>query len=101
MSPNGRVVGMLAVSRAFGDLDLQPFVSASPYRNVVDITDMPDFLIIACDGVWDVISDKAACEIVLSERGDVVRAAMKLRDLAYLYGSLDNISVVVVRLKNS
>jgi len=99
VSPNGRVVGMLAVSRAFGDLDLQPFVSASPYINVVDITDMPDFLIIACDGVWDVISDKAACEVINSEPGDVVRAAMKLRDLAYLYGSQDNISVVVVKFK--
>jgi len=45
VSPNGRVVGMLAVSRAFGDLDLQPFVSADPYVDVVDIQDPPDFLI--------------------------------------------------------
>jgi len=99
VSPNGRVVGMLAVSRAFGDLDLQPFVSASPYINVVDVTDLPEFLIIACDGVWDVVSDKAACEVINSELPDVAKAAMKLRDLAYQYGSQDNISVVVVRFK--
>lgn len=51
VSPNGRVVGMLAVSRAFGDLDLQPFVSAYPFVNVVDIANRPDFLVVACDGI--------------------------------------------------
>ncbi|KAL6046145.1 PPM-type phosphatase domain-containing protein [Balamuthia mandrillaris] len=98
VSPNGRVVGMLAVSRAFGDIDLQPFVSADPFVDVYDISDPPDFLIMACDGVWDVISDETACEIVASEP-DLVRAAMKLRDLAYLFGSQDNISVVLLRFK--
>jgi len=101
VSPNGRVVGMLAVSRAFGDVDLQPFVSAYPYINVVDVADAPEFLIIACDGVWDVVSDQSACDIVLSEKGDVVRACMKLRDMAYQYGSQDNISVVLVDMRSA
>lgn len=121
VSPNGRVVGMLAVSRAFGDLDLQPFISADPYVDVVDITDPPDFLIMvrtscaaainpsvthlsflcdkACDGVWDVISDEAACRIVASESDDILKASMKLRDFAYLFGSQDNISVVILKFK--
>lgn len=99
VSPNGRVVGMLAVSRAFGDLDLQPFISADPYVDVIDIADPPDFLILACDGVWDVISDEAACRIVASESDDILKASMKLRDYAYLFGSQDNISVIIVKFK--
>lgn len=44
------------------------------------------------------ISDQAASDIVYSESGDLINAAMKVRDLAYQFGSLDNISVVVVQL---
>jgi len=151
VSPNGRVVGMLAVSRALGDIDLQPFVSAEPFVDVIDIGSLydgtasaadthttttteqnlseeestgtnnnsnssshpevksvPDFLVMACDGVWDVISDETACEIIRSELdkgkeggrgGDFVRSSLKLRDCAYAYGSLDNISVIVVKFR--
>eukprot|EP01090_Pellita_catalonica_P016980 TRINITY_DN5030_c0_g1_i1.p1 TRINITY_DN5030_c0_g1~~TRINITY_DN5030_c0_g1_i1.p1 ORF type:complete len:723 (+),score=113.59 TRINITY_DN5030_c0_g1_i1:2554-4722(+) len=97
VAANGRVVGKLAVSRAFGDLELRPFVSPEPFIDVIDISKkVPEFLILACDGVWDVISDEKACSIVLSEIDHPQRAAMKLRDCAYAYGSLDNISVIVV-----
>eukprot|EP01088_Endostelium_zonatum_P019180 TRINITY_DN6491_c0_g1_i2.p1 TRINITY_DN6491_c0_g1~~TRINITY_DN6491_c0_g1_i2.p1 ORF type:complete len:732 (-),score=175.60 TRINITY_DN6491_c0_g1_i2:92-2287(-) len=140
VSPNGRVVGMLAVSRALGDIDLQPFVSAEPFVDVIDIAGLyhheeklekgekgeggeeekgekesrgevksvPDFLVMACDGVWDVISDETACEIVRSELdrgteggrgGDLVRSSLKLRDCAYAYGSLDNISVIAAKFR--
>eukprot|EP01089_Gocevia_fonbrunei_P004862 TRINITY_DN1493_c0_g1_i1.p1 TRINITY_DN1493_c0_g1~~TRINITY_DN1493_c0_g1_i1.p1 ORF type:complete len:266 (+),score=71.21 TRINITY_DN1493_c0_g1_i1:348-1145(+) len=98
VSPNGRVVGMLAVSRALGDVDLQPFVSAEPFVDVFDIAQPPDFLVMACDGVWDVLSDESACAIISGE-SDIVRAAMKVRDCAYSYGSQDNISVVLVKFK--
>jgi serine/threonine protein phosphatase PrpC len=53
----------------------------------------------ACDGVWDVISDEAACRIVASESDDILKASMKLRDYAYLFGSQDNISVIIVKFK--
>jgi serine/threonine protein phosphatase PrpC len=60
-------------------------------------------LILACDGVWDVISDQQAVDICLRPdiNGQELSADMmacKLRDMAYLYGSTDNISVVVVKI---
>jgi len=98
---NGRVCGQLAVSRAFGDCTLQTCgVTPDPYVKVIDMNDPPEFIILACDGVWDKISDQWAGEIVASEienNNDIVRACVKLRDFAYLYGSTDNISVVLIQ----
>lgn len=63
------------------------------------------FLIFFCflsgDGVWDEISDDHAVSLVqstLAKTGSVFSAATTLRDAAYLMGSDDNISVIVVSL---
>ncbi|KAM4105743.1 hypothetical protein ACB094_04G015300 [Castanea mollissima] len=53
-----RVGGVLAVSRAFGDKLLKPYVVAEPEIQEEEI-DGVDFIIIASDGLWNVISNKA------------------------------------------
>lgn len=76
-------------------------------------TKVDEFLILASDGLWDVISNEVACQIVrrclrgrmrrkisqevLSE-GRAAEAAAVLVELAVTRGSKDNISVVVVEL---
>lgn len=53
------------------------------------------------DGVWDEISDEHAVSLVkdaLSKNDNVSAAAATLRDAAYLMGSDDNISVIIIRL---
>jgi protein phosphatase 2C len=97
------VNGILAVSRALGDYYLHPFLSAEPdlFPPLV-LTDDCEFVIFACDGVWDTLSDDLAVAIVrdsLQSGLDVHRAADRLRDLAYLNLSADNVSVVVVQFK--
>ncbi|KAM4105741.1 hypothetical protein ACB094_04G015300 [Castanea mollissima] len=52
-----RVGGVLAVSRAFGDKLLKPYVVAEPEIQEEEI-DGVDFIIIASDGLWNVISNK-------------------------------------------
>ncbi|RYQ93280.1 hypothetical protein Ahy_B09g099545 isoform B [Arachis hypogaea] len=52
-----RVGGVLAVSRAFGDKLLKPYVVADPEIKEEEI-DGVDFIIIASDGLWNVISNK-------------------------------------------
>ncbi|KAJ1297792.1 hypothetical protein BS78_01G404500 [Paspalum vaginatum] len=60
-----RVFGMLAMSRAIGDSYLKPFVIADPEVRVVERKDGEDeFLILASDGLWDVVSNEVACKVV-------------------------------------
>ncbi|KAG9136767.1 hypothetical protein Leryth_004527 [Lithospermum erythrorhizon] len=56
-----RVSGVLAVSRAFGDKLLKPFVVAEPEIQEEEI-DGIEFIIIASDGLWNVISNKDASD---------------------------------------
>ena len=59
-------------------------------------------LILACDGLWDVVSDQESIDFVIhvcSRGGSAVLAAEKLRDESLERGSRDNISVMVSILK--
>jgi len=95
---DGRVNGKLAVSRALGDFHMRPYVISDPYTNIIELTDKDEYLIMACDGLWDMISDQQACDICMREKA-ATRASAVLRDFSYMIGSDDNISVVVVKLK--
>jgi len=92
-----RVQGKLAVARAIGDYKLNPYVTETP--DVFGPFHWKDpryeFLILACDGLWDVMEDQKACDYVRHCR-DPREAAVKLRDWAYDERSKDNISVVVI-----
>lgn len=97
VADDNRVNAVLAVSRAFGDLALKRFVVCDPYISETDLYKEDQFLIIACDGIWDVLSDQQACDIVIeASKHSPATAAAVLRDFAYMYGSMDNISAVVV-----
>jgi hypothetical protein len=64
---NKRVNGQLAVSRALGDVEYKKpkkLVSASPELSEIRLQDGDEFLIIACDGLWDVLSSKEAVAFV-------------------------------------
>ncbi|KKA31232.1 hypothetical protein TD95_002726 [Thielaviopsis punctulata] len=69
----GRVNGNLALSRAIGDFefkksaDLPPesqIVTAYPDVEVHQLTEDDEFLVIACDGIWDCQSSQAVIEFV-------------------------------------
>ena len=67
-----------------------------------NLTPEDDFLILACDGLWDVLTPREAVEKVteyFAEKGmDESIASQKLLNLASRLGSTDNISIVIVRL---
>merc|ERR1712093_567422 len=69
----GRVNANLALSRAIGDFEFkksaelapeQQIVTAYPDVTVHDISDDDEFLVVACDGIWDCQSSQAVVEFV-------------------------------------
>jgi len=58
-------VGDLSVSRSFGDLDNTPFISSIPDLFRRQITKNDKFIIIACDGLWDVVEPIEAINIIV------------------------------------
>lgn len=100
-----RTPGGLAVSRALGDARLKKhnYVIATPEITTTTLQNNDEFLILACDGVWDVLSNETAVDVVqksLSLHYDPTRAAKALAEHAYANGSTDNISVLVVCLQD-
>ncbi|KAJ8765920.1 hypothetical protein K2173_020436 [Erythroxylum novogranatense] len=59
-----RVSGFLAMSRAIGDNYLKPYVISEPEVTVTDRTEDDECLILASDGLWDVVSNNTACGVV-------------------------------------
>ncbi|KAG5191135.1 phosphatase 2C-like domain-containing protein [Tribonema minus] len=126
----GRVLGILAVARSFGDHGMKEWVPALPFTSATSLAPPAavencvvarsggggggggsgggDFFILACDGIWDVLSDEEACAIVARAaaeagegggEGDARNApAQALVAEALRRGSTDNITVMVVFL---
>nr|CAB3460864.1 unnamed protein product [Digitaria exilis] len=116
-----RVSGILAMSRSIGDRYLKPFVIPKPEVTVIPRAKDDDCLILASDGLWDVVSNEEACKVArrqiqlwhknngatasLCDEGDestdpaAQSAADYLMRLALKKGTEDNITVIVVDLK--
>lgn len=62
-----RVNGTLAVSRAIGDLDYKIYgVLALPEVYDEIAQDDVEFIVLACDGLWDVVSNQEVVDVVRS-----------------------------------
>jgi len=100
-------VGNLAVSRAFGDLDCVPYVTHTPeitkYKMKKD-----QFIIVSCDGLWDVMTNQHAVNFVKKELNKLKKddyknmeqknkknIAYKLAEYAIEKGSTDNVSIII------
>uniref|UniRef100_A0AAY4D603 Protein phosphatase 1B n=1 Tax=Denticeps clupeoides TaxID=299321 RepID=A0AAY4D603_9TELE len=108
-----RVNGSLAVSRALGDYDYKCVDGkgpteqlVSPEPEVFEIVRAPEdeFVLLACDGIWDVMSNEELCEFVsarLEVSEDLERVCNDVVDTCLHKGSRDNMSVVLVCLPNA
>jgi protein phosphatase 1B len=106
-----RVDGDLAVSRALGDFgyktrpdlpaEMQK-VSPCPEITIHVRAAADDVLLLACDGLWDVMSNDEAVallrEVFESGEDSVPRVAEEMLDVSLDKGSKDNISAMVVLL---
>lgn len=95
----------LSTSRSFGDLDLKeprPLVIAEPEVKVQTLTPEDWGVVLACDGVWNTMSDQdvadAVWHAIAQKGGGPVEAAREVANRAEATGSTDNITVLVMRL---
>lgn len=97
VTEKGRVMGDLAVSRSFGDIASAPYIISRPFVQETVIGEGDDFLVLGCDGIFDVFTDQQVVDLVSSVPPEY--ASIILRDYAYLAGSNDNLTAIVVYFK--
>ncbi|KAM0023443.1 putative protein-serine/threonine phosphatase [Helianthus debilis subsp. tardiflorus] len=121
-----RVLGVLAMSRAIGDNYLKPYVIPEPEVTITERSAEDECLILASDGLWDVVSNEVACSVARMclrsqevpspprSPGSVLNvargessdkacsdASILLTKLALARRSTDNVSVLVVDLRRN
>ncbi|KAJ3937482.1 MAG: phosphatase 2C-like domain-containing protein [Lentinula lateritia] len=105
----GRVFGTLAVSRSLGDhmryesLKLKDLVIGTPYLSRTELKQNDEFCIIACDGLWDIISDQDAVDLARTV-DDAEKASRMLVEYALKNDNMisrDNVTVMVIRFTNT
>ncbi|XP_068335846.1 probable protein phosphatase 2C 49 [Pyrus communis] len=102
---DGYLNGVLSVTRALGDWDMKfprgsssPLIAEPEFRQVV-LTEDDEFLIIGCDGIWDVMSSQHAVSLVrrgLRRHDDPEQCARDLVMEALRLNTFDNLTVIVV-----
>lgn len=95
-----RVNGVLAVSRSIGDFALAPFVSWMPEISQYTFTEKNSYVILATDGVWDVLSNEDVIHIVNNAivQNQPKKIGESIISLSRLRNSQDNICIVIAFL---
>ena len=96
---NGRVYGTLMLSRSFGDWAIKSYgVIVDPHITKIELTDDDLCLIIASDGVWDVIKDEE-CKQFLANSKNALDLCKNIVAESLKRGSQDNISCFAISFK--
>ena len=121
-----RVNGNLALSRAIGDRSERPAVTAEPEMSIVRVEpDLDDFVVLATDGLWDVMSSAEVVEFVHEQLQQIAQLAQeqdetqdatartadaqedlregiasRLVEEALMRGTFDNVTVIIVWLRD-
>lgn len=103
---DGYLNGQLNVARALGDWHMEGLkgrdggpLSSEPELMTTKLTKEDEFLIIGCDGIWDVFLSQNAVDFArrkLQEHNDPILCSKDLVDEALKRKSGDNLAAVVV-----
>ena len=91
-------IGPLSVSRSFGDTDTDKYISQTPDVFTYNLSSKDDFIVLGCDGLWDVMNNT---EVVKFIYDNPVNSVRKLGSEALKKGSNDNISIIIVYLNHN
>eukprot|EP01018_Ginkgo_biloba_P011148 Gb_03378 [translate_table: standard] len=114
----GRVNGSLNLARAIGDMELKQnkflppekqILTACPDINVVELCEDDEFIILACDGVWDVMSSQQLVDFIhehINAEKNLSAVCEKVLDKCLAPNTssgegCDNMTIIVVQFKNS
>ncbi|KAI4596457.1 cysteinyl-tRNA synthetase [Pestalotiopsis sp. 9143b] len=100
VSRQGKLNDLLEVSRAFGYVDLMPAVQAAPHVTQHQITPQDETILIATKDLWEYLTPGLVVDVARSERGELMRASSKLRDLAMAYGASGKIMVMLLSVSD-
>ncbi|KAI1865867.1 uncharacterized protein JN550_008125 [Neoarthrinium moseri] len=110
----GRVNGNLALSRAIGDFEFKKSAELAPEQQIVtaypdvvvhELSDDDEFLVLACDGIWDCQSSQAVIEFVrrgVAAKQDLDKICENMMDNCLASNSetggvgCDNMTMIVV-----
>ena len=99
---NGRVFGCLCLTRTFGDTDFKEFgIDCKPYIKKIFINkDNIKYIVIASDGIWDIIDEKRLFEIKNElKSGNTEEFCNSLVEYSLNGGSSDNISCIALKFE--
>jgi serine/threonine protein phosphatase PrpC len=92
-------IGDLSLSRAFGDGDNAPYISQKPDIYYKKITPQTKYIVMACDGLWDVIESESIGKIITElNKSNPENIAVELAKYALKQGSTDNVSIIVIEV---
>jgi len=97
-----RAEGLLAVSRAIGDYHIKRkhpgAIIAQPEITTHSMQPTDKAIVLACDGIWDVLDNKTASTIVRQQMPDPLKAAQELVTQAAQRGSHDDLTAIVIAI---
>lgn len=98
------VIKSLLWSFVLGDVCQKPYISGDADGDSFELTGSEDYLLLACDGFFDAIKPYEVVDLVLDHlmqtKGVGLKAAERLVAAAKENGSSDNITVLVVFLRD-
>lgn len=90
----------LAMTRTFGDLHFKKPVAlaiAEPDIQIIPLSDKDLFLVLATDGIFDVLPNQEVVDLAMKHWDDPDEAAKNIVRTAYKRGSEDNLTVLVIQ----
>ncbi|XP_042463476.1 probable protein phosphatase 2C 11 [Zingiber officinale] len=111
----GRINGSLNLARAIGDMEFKQnkflpaekqIVTANPDVNIVELCDDDDFIVVACDGIWDCMSSQQLVDFVhehINKETSLSVVCEKVLDRCLAPTTLgegcDNMTMILVQFK--
>ncbi|KAL3650930.1 hypothetical protein CASFOL_007333 [Castilleja foliolosa] len=114
----GRVNGSLNLARAIGDMEFKQnkflpaekqIVTASPDINIVELCDDDEFVVLACDGIWDCMSSQQLVDFIreqLKSENKLSSVCEKVLDRCLAPSTAggegcDNMTMILVQFKKT